>query len=141
MRFLSKSLFSSQMCIRDRHFLLRVASPASEERLVAAARQEGVALAPLSAFRLGGEAGGGKASDEAAGKADGNVMAGSAGGLGAETAGALGPDGARGRAVETSSESDAVRSFVVSYGGLPLASVAETAAALARAVEAAERAC
>ena len=33
------------------------------------------------------------------------------------------------------------RSFVVSYGGLPLASVAETAAALARAVEAAERAC
>lgn len=123
------------------HFLLRVASPASEERLVAAARQEGVALAPLSAFRLGGEAGGGKASDEAAGKADGNVMAGSAGGLGAETAGALGPDGARGRAVETSSESDAVRSFVVSYGGLPLASVAETAAALARAVEAAERAC
>ena len=67
-------------------------------------------------------------------------MAGSAGGLGAETAGALGPDGARGRAVGTSSESDAVRSFVVSYGGLPLASVAETAAALARAVEAHQRA-
>ena len=54
------------------HFLLRVASPASEERLVAAARQEGVALAPLSAFRLGGEAGA-QDGDAAGGAGDGKA--------------------------------------------------------------------
>ena len=97
------------------HFLLRVASPASEERLVAAARQEGVALAPLSAFRLGGEAGA-QDGDAAGGAGDGK---------------------APGVALEPAVPAD-VRSFVVSYGGLPLGSVAETAAALARAVASAE---
>lgn len=107
------------------HFLLRVATSASEARLVAAARREGVALAPLSAFRLGGEAGA-QDGDAAGGAGDGAARgAGDAGATGALEPGAP----------------DAVRSFVVSYGGLPLASVAETAAALARAVEAAERAC
>lgn len=37
------------------HFLLRVASPATEVQLAAAARAEGVALAPLSAFHANGE--------------------------------------------------------------------------------------
>lgn len=84
------------------HFLLRIASPASEERLVAAARAEGVELAPLSAFRLGGGAGDGGAAG-----GDGNAVCGPA----------------------------SVRTFVVSYGGLPLEGAARTAGALARAVE------
>lgn len=82
------------------HFLLRINSPATEAQLVAAARKEGVALTPLSAFCLGRDA---------------DVCS---------------------KDVDTSGHN--ARSFVVSYGGLALESAAETATALARAIETAE---